>query len=36
VGDTADTGPEIYNTESTPAVTYSDIQGGCAAIPGNE
>jgi len=30
-GDTAPAGPEIYNNASTPTVTYSDIEGGCAA-----
>ena len=28
-------GPQIYNTSSSPTVAYSDIQGGCGAIPGN-
>jgi parallel beta-helix repeat protein/predicted outer membrane repeat protein len=27
-GNTADSGPQIYNSSSTPTVTYSDIQGG--------
>ena len=33
----ADTPGEIFNADvnSAPAVTYSDIQGGCDAIPGN-
>ncbi len=29
-GDTAPSDPEIYNYSSTPAVTYSDVQGGYA------
>jgi hypothetical protein len=30
-------GPQIYNEdESAPIILYSDIQGGCSAIPGND
>ncbi len=35
-GDTAvSSSPEIYNQHSTPAISYSVVQGGCAAIAGN-
>jgi hypothetical protein len=37
-GNTAgESSPQIYNGESSaPAILYSDVQGGCANIPGND